>query len=66
MVVKGKELLVKRPLRRVLKEMKEPVMWRCGESVQAHVRNQGKGPIENVDICTQGKTKRPEWLECRE
>jgi len=65
-VVRGKELLVTRPLRRVLKEMKEPVTWICRESVQAHVRNQGKGPTANVDVCTQGRTKRPEWLESRE
>lgn len=57
MVVRGKELLVKRPLRRVLKETKKPVMWICGESVQAHVRNQGEGPTENVDVCTQGRTE---------
>lgn len=33
---------------------------------QTNMRNQCKGPPRNVDVCVQGNTKRPEWLEWRE
>lgn len=47
----------------VLKEMKEPVMWLCGESVQANVRNQDQGPTGNVDAHIQRRTERSDGMQ---
>ena len=63
MLVRGKRASGEETFEWVLKETKEPVMWICGEGVQANIRNQDKGPTGNVDVHVQARTQRPERMD---